>query len=313
MIKALQVSVDDYLNLAANLPTDSFIAYNRLAAAVCMVSASIKEAESMNLSRVEILKVLEPLRLLFNQSPFINRVQNWLRGYHGDFETIEYICNNSVKAIPNTPAFYLEQQALRTIAAQQHRNKVQWQAQFIAETAISQNQARILSIACGSCRDIRSIQNLIKNTDTQFFLNDADPDALDFSLSHLTDLASRITVLAGNVFKSIRNFSKYQPFNLIIAGGLFDYLSDRQIEFLLPKLVALLETGGSVIFTNIAPENPDRIWMEYLADWHLIERSEADIYRLVASTKESHDLDINIERDPSGLTLLVKLTTLAQI
>ena len=41
--------------------------------------------------RDEILKELYPLREAVRQSPFLQRAQDWPRGYQGDFETIEYI------------------------------------------------------------------------------------------------------------------------------------------------------------------------------------------------------------------------------
>jgi len=307
MLQAIQESVDDFLNLSLNLPTDSLLAYHRMASSVHTLCSVVREAEDMQQPRSEILSVLEPARLLHKQSAFIERLQKWPRGYVGDFETIEYICDNSVKAVPNTPAFYLEHQALRTVASQQHRNKIQWQAKYICETSLLHNEARILSIACGSSRDIRSIQEVLKKVNTHFFLNDADSEALQFSFNYLGDLTPEITLIPGNVFKLIRDFSALQPFHLIVAGGLFDYLTDRQIEWLVPKLVALLRSNGSLRFTNIAPGNPDRVWMEYLADWHIIERSEADVQRLLNNTKESNDVEINIERDSTGLTLLIEL------
>jgi len=307
MLKTLQETVTDFLNVASNLPTDSLIAYHRMASCVHILYAAIREAENMQISRAEILTAIKPVRLLCSQSPFIARMQRWPRGYPGDFETIEYLCNNSVKAAPNTPAFYLDHQALRSVAAQQHRNKVQWQAQCISETFLSNDNARILSVACGSCRDIQSIQKFVKPTGTHFFLNDVDLEALRYSLYHLESLSSRITLIPGDVFRSIRKFSKYQFFHLILAGGLFDYLTDRQIEWLIPKLVQLLHNDGSFCFTNIAPGNPDRLLMEYLGDWHIIERSEADIHRLVSNIGDSNNINLSIERDPTGLTLLIKL------
>jgi len=47
----------------------------------------------------------------------------------------------------------------------------------------------------------------------------------------------------------------------------------RTIAFLLKELrERAVKVGGSVLFTNIAEENPFRVWMEALADWRLIHR-----------------------------------------
>ncbi|MEL7509733.1 MAG: hypothetical protein AAFN42_20580 [Cyanobacteria bacterium J06554_1] len=47
--------------------------------------------------------------------------------------------------------------------------------------------------------------------------------------------------------------------------------------------------------------------MEYIADWHITERNEADIERIVDNSCDLGKIDLNIERDFTGLTLLVKL------
>jgi extracellular factor (EF) 3-hydroxypalmitic acid methyl ester biosynthesis protein len=57
-----------------------------------------------------------------------------------------------------------------------------------------------------------------------------------------------------------------------------------------------VKVGGSVVFTNIAEENPFRVWMETIADWRLIHRSEPDLRRIVeAAGFDLHGL--RIQRD----------------
>ena len=60
-------------------------------------------------------------------------------------------------------------------------------------------------------------------------------------------------------------------------------------------------------FSNIAAGNPFRPWIEYLADWRLIERSPADLEHLIS------DADIpvasrRIFRDSTSLALMIDLT-----
>ena len=307
MLEKLQSCVVNFLNATSNLPSDRLLAHHRIASSVHTLCGIIREAESAGFSRSEILDVLKPARELHAQSPFIARLQTWPRGYPGDFETIEYICKNVISACPNTAGFYLEYQALNTVAAQQHRNKIRWQSECIQQVVFSEQEAHILSIACGSSRDIQSIQKLVEGTDALFFLNDADLDALQYSLCHLESILPKIKLIPGDVFKSIRSFQAYKPYHQILAGGLFDYLTDRQIEWLIPKLIDLLHLGGSVCFTNIANGNPDRVWIEYLANWNITERGEADIERLVYNSCDAGKINLSVERDSTGLTLLVKL------
>jgi uncharacterized metal-binding protein len=48
--------------------------------------------------------------------------------------------------------------------------------------------------------------------------------------------------------------------------------------------------------------------MEYLGDWKLLERSEADISTLIGDTGLKKSTHLDISRDQTGLTHLIELT-----
>jgi extracellular factor (EF) 3-hydroxypalmitic acid methyl ester biosynthesis protein len=186
---------------------------------------------------------------------------------------------------------------------------VAWQASKVLEACLdSSEEPRILSIACGGSRDIRSIQSLLKATPVQLVLNDMDEDALSHSVINLPHLAGKLQPVPGNVISAVRKFRVQGPFDLIVAGGLFDYLSDRQITWLLNRLARCLKAGGRLCFTNIALRNPYREWMDYFTHWKLIERSEATFIALVRKTDPNISMEMTIARDQSGLAHLVELT-----
>jgi hypothetical protein len=68
----------------------------------------------------------------------------------------------------------------------------------------------------------------------------------------------------------------------------------------------LIRPGGRFFFTNIARGNPYRHWIDYLANWSLIERSEQDVATLVATG--GRDFQLQILRDSTGLALLASAT-----
>ena len=68
----------------------------------------------------------------------------------------------------------------------------------------------------------------------------------------------------------------------------------------------LLNQNGQLFFTNIAFDNPYRVWMEYLADWSLIERREEDIGRLCRNAGID-DGAISITRDETNLALITSV------
>ena len=44
-------------------------------------------------------------------------------------------------------------------------------------------------------------------------------------------------------------------------------------------------SGGRVILGNFHPRNPSRVLMDQVLDWHLVHRDEADMNRLLQSSK----------------------------
>jgi hypothetical protein len=85
---------------------------------------------------------------------------------------------------------------------------------------------------------------------------------------------------------------------------LFDYLPRRYCRAVIRAGLRLLKPSGRFFFTNVARGNPYRPWIEYCANWCLIERSEQCLADLIDDAA-GHGLapDITIDRDPTGLAL----------
>lgn len=291
------------------LSADNELTYYYAVSAIHEISLAILNCQRAGLSKQQILGIIEPVNRLIGAAPFINRLQNWPRGYQGDFETIESLCNGNNTDEPNSFAQYAEAYILNCPIVQQHRNKVQQQAGMILSTVLNNtNPCHILSIASGSNRDIHSIAGFIKNRDVQFVLNDMDKDAIEFSRNRLHDIQDKCQFIQGNVMRKLRQFERLGAFDLVIAGGLFDYMSDEYIIYLLKNIVSkLLKPGGKLFFTNIASGNIYKVFMEYFGNWHLIERSEEDILMLIAATGVINENHVSIKRDTTGLAYLVEI------
>lgn len=310
--RALEDAASSFLSAAQTARTalragnDEIAAYHSLAGAVHCLCAAIRCAEAARVPRNDIRSALEEVRRIHAESPFISRLQSWPRGYPGDFETIEYLLHQEVRVPPRTVAYFLEHQALRSLAAQQHRNKVEWQAGAVRAALNRMAAPRVLSVACGSSPDLRRVlPELLAAPGASVVINDADADGLSFSSRALSQLGERLRVVAGDVFMAMRKLQRLEPFDVILAGGLFDYLSDKQIIWLLRRLSARLRPGGSLHFTNIAENNPDRVWIEHCGDWVLVERSEEQLRMLADSCGPGMVADLT--RDPTGLACLVTI------
>ncbi len=203
--------------------------------------------------------------------------------------------------------------ALDSPIAQQHRNKVRAQAQAILHSAIEHRDrpggARVLVIASGGAADVRMVQDDLVDLGAQIVLVDQDADALAFALERLPRLASRVTTVCRNVIRGLVSVRPRGPFDLVVAGGLFDYLPDEVVTRVLQQArERLLTPSGQVLFTNIALENPFRLWIECLTDWRLIHRSADDLSRLCGGAGYGAD-EVSIEADATGLALIARCGT----
>jgi SAM-dependent methyltransferase len=281
--------------------------YHRVLALVHQLCASIVACEEAGLTREQIVGVLEPVRRIHARSDFVRRLQAWPRGYPGDFETVEYLCDGRSRAEAGTIEDICETYSLTRAIAQQHRNKVQHQAARIMRTLLEKpGTARVFSIACGSCPDLRRIAAHLPSLLGELWLNDNDSEALTFSARALQRVHGRVHLRPGNAIKVVRKTAQHElKFDLVLAGGLFDYLPDEHAAYLIKHAWSLLQPGGVFFFTNIARGNPYRPLIEYFGDWFLIERSEDDVVRLCQSAGIPRDA-ISITREETGLTLLIE-------
>lgn len=230
--------------------------------------------------------------------------------YPGDFETIEYLIKRANGARPQQIGWYCEEQALSCALAQQHRNKIEMQRKLL-RSAIKRN-ARILCLAAGGAPDLRDLECELETSGSRVILNDVDNAALAFCKTSLKRCESKVSYACGNVLRSCGNLAEQGPYDLVIAGGLFDYLPDRLASFLLRQIRSthdLLAEGATLWFSNVAAGNPFRCWIEYLADWHLIERSESDLLRLLESAGFGLG-GATFETDTTRLAHLVTVTEL---
>jgi extracellular factor (EF) 3-hydroxypalmitic acid methyl ester biosynthesis protein len=172
-------TVEQFTELEESGFDDEHSAYHAVVSLVHQLCMNIGHAEKLGHNRTDIERILEPVWELHSRSPFFRRMQSWPRGYPGDYETIEYLCECESKARPGTVGYFIDQYGVTCNMAQQHRNKLTWQAAKVLQTSLeSAEESHVLSIACGGSRDLRSIQSLLQAAPVQLFLNDIDADAL---------------------------------------------------------------------------------------------------------------------------------------
>ena len=228
--------------------------------------------------------------------------QAWPRGYPGDFELIERLLDADPGGEPGTLERVLEGCVLQLPIVWQHRAKVAWQAQLVRRRLgrAGGERVRVLSIACGGSRDLLLLEpHELGRLDV--VLSDLDRDALALSQARLAPRVGRLVSVPGNALRSAIRLRAHGPFDVILIGGLLDYLPERAARMLLNQAAVMLAPGGLLGATNIAAGDPWRLMLELLAGWTLIERSEDQMTQLMSLP----DITSSVVLDESRLTWLV--------
>jgi extracellular factor (EF) 3-hydroxypalmitic acid methyl ester biosynthesis protein len=299
-LSRLKSQVATFCRFFASMPVNSAAAMHGTISQMHALCAELAGIPPTLWRSPEVQEVLSPAAALQSRSSFVRRLQDWPRGYPGDFETVELLVKGSGVPTSASPSDWIDWYALNTAIGQQHRNKVWWQYLHMCAAT----PGRILSVGCGGGADFNIAPH--RFTGSTIVLLDLDLEALRLAQDRLQRYCE-VHTICGDVRRGIRKAQDEGPFDIVVCGGLFDYLDERTIVILLKEMrERAVKVDGSVLFTNIAEKNPFRIWMEAMADWRLIHRSEADIKRIVeAAGFDLHDL--RIQRDGTGLTHLVAI------
>jgi extracellular factor (EF) 3-hydroxypalmitic acid methyl ester biosynthesis protein len=301
----LKAAAADFRGLEARLGENEAANHHLVVSQVHALLASILELEGLGVDKEAIHAAVVEVRRLHATSPIIARMQNWPRGYAGDYQTVEIILSGQCVSQKGTLAYHLERYVLDCPASQQHRNKVVVQAELIRSTIAANPEANILIMACGGCPDLKLVLHELKTFRGQLWLNDIDKDALDRSTAQIARVCPDVESVPGNVVELLRDAKSLPKFDLIVAGGLFDYLEDRVARFVIKGAYSCLQPSGRFFFTNIG-KNPYRPWMEYCGEWFLRERDAANLTSLAVEAGVPAE-NVELSTETTGLTYLVEI------
>ena len=214
-------------------------------------------------------------------------------GYPGDFQIMNQVYDWERRG--NT-VYEMLMHRIGLDVAECIKTRMEVVQEHIAETVFAEGReqaARIMSLGSGPAREVELFLKGVCNTggNADFTLIDQEEDALRYASEktypHLLRLAGRYNVQCLNmsftdILRGTSGLSTLQSQDLIYSVGLLDYLTDRRALGLVHRLYSQLAPGGLLIIGNMNETALSNLWpMEFLADWTLEYRNEAQMLQWV--------------------------------
>lgn len=261
-------------------------------------ATSSKEWEGL----VRSVYLQHPIMDLLMQDPVTARSFTRPRGYAGDAALLDMIYfpeQVDLKGVRPLGKKFFEHNSKATI---QHalRNRNMMVTRLIDEVADNVTNARVLSVACGHCREADHSEALQNKTLGSFVGLDQDPASLqvvDRDYEHL-GLDTRHL----NIVDIVKKRTQLGKFDLIYSAGLYDYLSKHMARRLTSRLYDMLTPGGKLVLFNIVTDYEEIGYVESYLNWSMIGRNKSDMLELVGELHAGEMATIKIGEDDKNDT-----------
>ena len=262
----------------------------------------IKEA------RIEFRKKTDHV---LSNSYVVNRTRTWPQGYQGDYKTLEFIYRNSPQS--EGIGYYLDLYCLNATVAHAVRNRIKTLESILKEEISMRKRPAVLNVACGSCRELMGLSDVIINSNAKVTCIDFDNDALDFAQSRLyhTGALPQIELRkynAARMFDHELNMAAFGKQDIIYSVGYFDYLETDFLVKMLSSLYMLLNPDGKLIMTFKDADYYKTQDYHWLIDWDgFLQRNENDFKRILKKAWIP-DNALSQTRDKSGVIIFCTAT-----
>lgn len=254
---------------------------------------------------------------LMMRAPFFHRSYTKPLGYAGDYEMVNMIARARREG-PTTYSQLINDFYLDAGLARAHRNRLtilQQRLRERAREAQTKGQVyRVLNVGCGPSIEV---QRFIRECECAEHLHFTLIDFNEETLAYAQEMIAKAISESGRqvrvdfVQRSVHELLKQSlataatepvSYQFVYCAGLFDYLSDRICQRLLTLFTRWTLPGGSVMATNVHPDNPTRWIMEHVVDWHIIHRSIEDM-RAISPT----DYPARVYDDETHLNVFLEI------
>jgi len=227
-------------------------------------------------------------------------------GYPGDYLIIDRILADEPTGLGL--AHCLDRYYLRQPACEAVRSRSAWLTDFLSAEFQKRGGGKFMDLGCGSCRDIIPFLR-------RFSSDGVSGTCVDFERSGIEYATALVRKQAPDAWHSLtwecidivelakaRRRISHELADVVFSIGLFDYFRRNTAIRLLSYLYDAVAPGGTLVIGNFHPSNPTRTCMEWLCDWRLVYRTEADMLQLAEDASipvetvavEAEPLNINI-------------------
>lgn len=228
----------------------------------------------------------------FMEGPIWRRSFEKPLGYPGDFQIMNYLYDWDWEG--ETPYGKLLHR-LGLEAARCVCTRMEIVKDTIAEMALArrgQEETRVISLGCGSAREVQRYLEAPAEDGSKisFTLIDQEPKALEYAYNachpYLIGDAAPASMQCLNlsfmqIVRDRQALAHLPKQHFIYTVGLIDYLSPKLSSALIAKLYEKLEPGGLLVVGNMSDSISGCMWTtEFITDWRLIHRSEAEMRAL---------------------------------
>ena len=230
----------------------------------------------------------ENLRPFLRASPLMAGIIDKEHGYSGDFETVKQFFQNPYRG-DSLFGKMINKFHFSTDALLAHQERIDFlYHELCAAYRNSSEEFSFLSLGSGPSEEVlRFVKNNPIKKPIQAALLDGDAYGLaDFAdrLQYLRAQNFTADLINLNILDLLRNNGSRsidKMYQMTYCAGLFDYLSQGICRRLVKYMINRTKEGGTLIVTNVHPNNEMRHYMDYCGGWHIIHRDEGEIEELV--------------------------------
>jgi hypothetical protein len=238
-----------------------------------------------------------PSAKVLHQCPFTRWSFEKPRGYSGDAGLIDFIYGHSAAAgevARSTPLgreiFKYTINAPGPVAVRERRDVM---ARYVDETAArAGSDSEILAIAAGHLREAETSSALAEGRLKRWVALDQDPESILSISRQFPETA--VEPIVGSVRGLLARKHQIGTFDLIYVAGLYDYLSHKVAVRLTEICLRMLKPDGLFLFANFSDEMVDDGYMESYMNWQLLQRSEADMWRIASQSAQDVATDSTV-------------------